>query len=318
MIKPLSALLAVALIAAAPPPVADDKPDDVVRVLHDQDVEVATIGYRLVTANAALCRQQIRESGVMVGTLAQYDAPYRTSAARVLGMTAAPTVALVVPGSPADRAGIKAGDVLIAAGATRFAAFPPKSARASFAPVAAAMAALDSALAGGNTDLTLQRGGQPIVIALAGEVACRARFDVAGDDLNATQTNSIWINVSPRLIDFAANSDGLAAVMAHELAHDVLGHRKGEGGTQRTKELQADRLMPWLMVRAGYEPAAAPALWRRFKAMPFEGFLADGSHPGWRERIAVVDAERARIAAIASRGGTIVPPDDLKPRQMLR
>jgi hypothetical protein len=314
MIKPITALLTILLIAAAPPPVPDDSPDDVVRALHGQDIEVAMIGYRLVIANAALCRQQIRETGMMIGTLAQYDAPYRASAARVLGMTAAPTVALVVPGAAADRAGIKPGDVLVAAGETPFASSPPRSGKASFAPVQSAMAMLDVALAGGRSDLTVQRGGQRLVIGLTGDPACRARFDVAGADLDAVETRDNWINVSTRLIDFAATPDALAAVMAHELAHDVLGHRKAKAAVQRQQELQADRLMPWLMKRAGFDPGAAVSLWQRFKAIPFEGFFSDGTHPGWRERIAAVDAERARIADVVSRGDTIVPPADLKPR----
>jgi hypothetical protein len=315
MIKPSSALLAVLLIAAAPPPAADHRPDDVVRALLRQDDEVASIGYRLVTANAASCARQVFETGMTIGTLAQYDQRYRASAARVLGMTAAPTVELVVPGSPADRAGVEAGDVLIAADGVSFApAAPSRSGRGSFAAVDAAMTALDAALADGRADLTVERDGRRIAIGLTGATACRSRFQVAGDDLDAFVTDSIWIKLSPQLIDFAGTPDALAAAMAHELAHNVLGHGEAKGAARRLQELQADRLMPWLMARAGFDPDAAVTLWRRFEAKRLGGLLSDGTHPGWRERVAAVVAERARIADLASRGGTIVPPDDLKPR----
>jgi len=314
MIRQLSALFAVALTAAAPSP-SSDVPADVVRALLNQDQEVAAIGYRLVTANAELCARRVVESGMTIGTLAQYDARYRAAAAATLGMTTASTVELVVPGSPADKAGIRARDVLVAADGTAFAPVAPRSDRGSFGPVDAAMAVLDAALADGHAELVVERGGQRMTVGLAGAAACRSRFQVAGDDLDAFVTDTIWIKLSPQVIDFSGTHDGLAAVMAHELAHNVLGHTKAKiASVQRAQELQADRLMPWLMARAGFDPRAAAAVWRQFEAKRVGGLFPDGTHPGWSARVAAIDVELARIAALSSRAGTIVPPDDLKSR----
>jgi len=113
---------------------------------------------------------------------------------------------------------------------------------------------------------------------------------------------------------FAKTPDELAAILAHELAHNALGHRKARAKVQRLQELQADRLMPYLMARAGFDPAAAVVLWRRFQAQRLGGLFPSATHPSWSDRVRAVDSERARIAGLVSSGGTIVPPDDLKSR----
>ena len=312
MRKPLSLLLALTLIAAAPPSAADGT-DAVVSALLQQDQAVAAVGYRLVTANADLCPDRMVESGITIGTLAQYDAAYRPAAATVLGMTDRPTVELVVPGSPAERAGLKPGDVLVSADAALFATAQPQSEQGKFVAVEAAMRTLDTALADGKAALAIDRKGQRMAIDLPGVPACRARFQIAGEGLDAFATTSAWIKLPPRMVEFAGAPDQLAAVMAHELAHKALRHGLAKGGALRAQELQADRLVPYLLARASYDPGAAVTLWLRFKAKRLGG-LFPGSYPGWSDRIAAIEGERARIATIMARGDTIIPPDDLRAR----
>lgn len=312
----LISLIALPLLASvARADSTPDRTDTVVRALLEQDMEVATVGYRLVTGNAARCPTGFVESGLTLGTLGQYDVPYRAAAARVLGMTDRPTVELVVPQSAAERAGINPGDVLIAANGLPFNASPPAT-KASFAPVEAAMDTLDKALADGRATLTVDRAGRQIVVELIGAAACRSRFQISIDDLDAFGTDTIWIKLSSQMVDFAGTPDALAAVMAHELAHDVLGHRKaGIGaGARRAQELAADRLAPYLMAGAGYDPGAAAMLWRRFKARHLGGLFTSPTYPGWGQRVQAVANEVARIADLRARGEPILPPADLRPR----
>lgn len=312
MIKPLSSLLAVALIAAAP--TGDDEATSVVRDLLRQDVAVATIGYRLATANVDLCVEHMVDSGMLIETLDQYGAAFRPAARQVLGLHDGPTVALVVAGSPAERAGLKPGDVLVDADGVPFAAAPPDSAEGRFAGVEAAMTALDAALADGKARLTIARAGQRQTVDLIGVAACKARFQLVPGDYADAVANGTWVQLSTRMAGFATTPDELAAILAHELAHNALGHRKAKAKVQRLHELQADRLMPYLMARAGFDPGAAVMLWRRFEARRLGGLFPSATHPSWSDRVHAVEIERARIAGQASRGGTIVPPDDLKSR----
>jgi hypothetical protein len=301
MIKPLRPLLALALIAAGPP--ADDQATLVVRGLLQQDTAVATIGYRLATANVDLCVEHMIESGMLIETLGQYGATFRSAARQVLGLSDGPTVALVVAGSPAERAGLKQGDVLVDADNTPFAASAPDSADGRFASVEAAMTMLDSALADGKARLTVARGGQRMTLDLVGVPACRARFQLVPGNYADAVANGTWVQLSTRM-----------AGLAHELAHNALGHRKAKAKIQRLHELNADRLMPYLMARAGFDPAAAVALWHRFEARRLGGLFPSATHPPWSDRVRAVETERARIASLVSRGDTIVPPDDLRSR----
>ena len=312
MIKPLRSLLALTLIAAAPP--GDDQATMVVRGLLQQDTAVATIGYRLATANVDLCVEHMIESGMLIETLGQYGAAFRPAARRVLGLSDGPTVALVVPGSPAERAGLKRGDVLINADGARFATAPPESADGRFADVEAAMTALDAALADGKARLTIERAGRPVTVDLAGIAACKARFQLLPGNYADAVANGTWVQLSTRMAGFATTPDELAAILAHELAHNALGHRKAKAKVQRLQELQADRLMPYLMARAGFDPGAAVGLWHRFEAQRLGGLFPSATHPPWSDRVRAVEIERARIAGLAARGDAIVPPDDLKSR----
>ena len=308
-------IAALALVAAAP--IADDQATLVVRGLLQQDTAVATLGYRLATANVDLCIDHMVESGMLIETLGQYGATFRAAAARELGLTDRPTIALVVPGSPAESAGLRRGDVLTDPDGTPFLPAPPESDDGRFAPVEAAMATLDAALSDGRARLTVARGGARLTIDLKGVTACKARFQlVPGNDADAV-ANGTWVQLSTRMAGFATSADELAAVLAHELAHNALGHRKATARIQRLQELEADRLMPYLMVRAGYDPNAAVVLWRRFLAKRLGGLFPSATHPPWAERLRAVEAERARIAALVSRGDTVLPPDDLKPRRAL-
>ncbi|HEX4695928.1 M48 family metallopeptidase [Sphingomonas sp.] len=301
------------LVAAAPAPAAD-QPAAVVRALLADDTAVATVGYRLATANVDLCVEHMVESGMLIETLAQYGSDYRAAAADILKLTERPTIALVVPGSPAERAELQPGDALIEADGAPFAETPPTIAGGTFTAVEAAMTALDSALADGTARLTVVRAGERRTIDVIGTPACKARFQlIPGDDPDAV-ANGTWVQLSTRMAGFAKTPDQLAAILGHELAHNALGHRKSRAAIQRAQELQADRLMPYLMARAGYDPAAAVGVWASFKRRHLGGLIQDATHPSWSERLRAVEAEVARIAELKARGEAIVPPADLRPR----
>jgi len=303
MIIPLS-LIALA-IGGAVPSTTSEGAAAVVRALHAQDETVALVGYRLATANVDLCGRKMVESGATIGMLGQYSPDYRSAAASVLLLTDRPTVATIVPDSPAARAGLRVGDVLVDADGTAFAA-PAASSKASFAAVEAATGVLETAIGDGHVRLTVERDGARRTVEVDGVPSCRARFQVAGNTLDALATPTGWIQISPKMLDFADTPDALAAVLGHELAHEALGHQPVGGKLRRAQELQADRLMPYLMKRAGFDPDAAIKLWRRFKAKGLGGLFSGGSYPGWSERIRAVTAERDRIA-----GGATRPPDEL-------
>jgi hypothetical protein len=113
-------------------------------------------------------------------------------------------------------------------------------------------------------------------------------------------------------IDFPAftyDEPEFAALVAHELAHNVLGHDAWLDANGRSRlhvrrtEREADRLMPWLLANAGYDPAAAARFWRQWGKRHDAGLLMVRKHDGWDEREEFVAAEVPLIADLMAREG---------------
>ncbi|MEM8723912.1 MAG: hypothetical protein AAGE86_00175 [Pseudomonadota bacterium] len=108
---------------------------------------------------------------------------------------------------------------------------------------------------------------------------------------------------------FAYDEEIFAGAVAHELAHNLLGHRKwleanGEGRRNvRRIEREADRLMPWLMANAGYDPEAAYRFMTTWGPKHDGGLFRARTHDGWDERAEFIAAEIPLIKELMEREG---------------
>ncbi|RYG56010.1 MAG: peptidase M48 family protein, partial [Alphaproteobacteria bacterium] len=84
--------------------------------IRQADLKVAGIGWRLASANAALCDRISAGTGLQLHTLDQFDSLTRDAAKAHFGFATPVAVEGVVPGSPADLAGLKADDSLVRVG----------------------------------------------------------------------------------------------------------------------------------------------------------------------------------------------------------
>lgn len=305
-------MFALLLIAAAP---ATDMA--AMRDLAALDLRVATVGDRL--ARGGLCRDRPSNPGIVVQDVSQYAAALRPAAVKALRLGQGPTIVAVVPGSHAATLGLAAGDEILAVDGIA----PPAAGRGrSFDRVAATEALIEAGLARGGLRMTLRRDGAAREVEVPTVSGCRSRFQMQpGTRLNAS-ADGIYVQVSGALVEFVANDDELAIVLAHELAHNILRHKanldaagvsrglfKGfgrNGARIREAEAEADRLALYLAARAGYDVSVAPAFWERFgrKADPI---LSDGTHSGWRDRVAAASREIARIRAQQAAGQAPTP-----------
>jgi predicted Zn-dependent protease len=238
-------------------------------------------------------------------------------------------VLALVPGGPAERAGLRTDDILLA-----FDGRPvPRAAPGrggSFAQMTLILAALDEALADGQLVLAVQHGTERRTVTIAAERGCATRFQlIPGGRMNA-QADGIYVQVTTALAQYAEDEAELAAVLAHEFAHNMLGHRLrlNQAGVQRgllgnfgmnarrirETEVEADRLSVYLMERAGYDPEAAVRFWSRFGRHGLN-FLGSPTHPNWRLRIASFETEIARIRAARAAGRTPMPDFVTLPRR---
>lgn len=282
--------------------------------LRAQDLRVATVAYRLVTAGLPLCGGRGPQAGLVLHDAAQYGAGLRAAAVRHFGFGDGPSLSVVVPDGPAARAGLLADDALIAINGVKL-GLDAASRRAIYDGVAQATAALGAAIEKGSAVLTVRRAGRIFDVVLEPAIACRSEVQLIPSSRMNAEADGRYVQVTTAIVDYVASDDELAVVIGHELAHNILGHRArldaagvGTGlfarfGKQaariRETEIEADRLGLQLMAHAGYEIAAAPTFWRRFGKEHGPGLFADATHPGWRKREAILaDA----ISEIQGRG----------------
>lgn len=275
------------------------RPETVVDLsaLRDKEQLVLTVGNRLAIASADLCTKRAPALGFAVHDLSQYAPAYVEAARPMFARPDLPAILAVATGGEAARVGLRPGDAVAAIDGKPV---PPADID-GLARVEAVIAASERDAANGRLSLTIVRQGRSSVLELALPEACAVRFQVQpGSELNA-RANGWLIELSTRLIDFLRGPDELAAVLAHELAHNILRHREhlkgGSIASSRAAELEADRLSVRLMHRAGFRAAAAAEFWRRMRERGGLGPSGLGRHPSDGERIKAVESELQRLKA---------------------
>ena len=237
--------------------------------LAAQDLRLAVIADRMMAANAALCTQTMPITGLTMHSADQYG----DETARALFPSGPVAAALVLPGSPAERAGLRAGDTLVAIAGQDLAALPPPE---DGHLREAAFALLASQPPGETLHIGVRRGADIITATLTAPPGCRVLVEVVTGEGVMGRSDGRVIQISLTLAAML-DDDGLAVIFAHELAHVVLHHRVrleeagvrkgllGEIGRNRRLnrrvEEEADLMSAHLLANAGYDPAIAPAFW---------------------------------------------------------
>jgi hypothetical protein len=300
-------LFALMLAAAAPSVDATS-----LKALTAADTRLVEIGRKLAKGGAGLCAGTVSNPGWTVEDAEQFDPDVRGGVRAALGLGDESTIVAVEPDSAAARAGAQAGDEILAVGGQRL---PPASERSS----RERQAAIERMIARGATDVTVERAGRPVTLRIAPEPGCASEFLIGrGRGLRAASSDGARVTVSAQIVDFAASDDELALILAHEFAHNILGHNKGyppqriagedrSGKRTRDREREADRWALYLMARAGYDIGVAPGFWRRWGPKTGFGILSDGTHPDWRDRAANAETEIARIRTQQAAGQVPIP-----------
>ena len=290
-----AALCALALLGAAPI-AADDGLLQSHRELQQRDQQLLDVGWRLVTANAPYCTNAEPAIGLLLQDIRGYGK--RGDELRgALGLTGDIAVQAVAAGSPAATAGLAANEEILQIGEdTREMAQPPDD-----APAWQRLTDLHDFI-----DRSLNEDGEVLVsrhsgrTAIEGVPACPSRFEVLDSGSKAMAEGSRVI-FGKDFAGFAYAEDEFAAAVAHELAHNLLAHRAWlaehgrKRGNIRLTEREADRLMPWLLANAGYDPHAATRFMERWGPAHGGWIFRKRTHDGWDERAEFIDAEVALI-----------------------
>lgn len=305
-------MLALAGCVGGPPPLADlsnDQRRAALRDLAAADLRLATVAYRIAAAGAAICPRRTPLTGIVLHDSTQYAPALRDAAATLFGFGADVAVLAVAPDSPGQAAGLRAGDRLVMLPSSTL----DGPGDASFARVASAYAELERRVADGPVTLDILRAGRPLRLELAPRSGCASRVQLVPDrDVGARADGSV-VTVTEGLLRYAADDDELAIVVAHEIAHNALGHRAARGSAParstdtRVTERAADRLGYFLAARAGYDVSVAPAFWNRLYRGPAGGLFAPVTHLGRAERVAAAQVAISEIADKRARGQPLTP-----------
>lgn len=310
----VSALLLSACASTLPlpdPPTADaittetehQRSEALVRQ-HAREYRLARVARPLLIAAARdLCPvQQRSDYGLRLHSIASY-APSRRDAARTLyTLDRQPMLRTPVPGSPAARAGLRAGDRLLRLQGRSI----------------EDMDTVDETLhaVSGPLSLELARGDALIAVKLWPDTLCDWPIRLSRSSVINAYADGKQVRVTQAMLAYAQEDNELALVIAHELAHNGLQHidkqlqnlllgalldllaltqgypSPGIGATLGVHhralrwELEADLQALVLLHRAGYALAPGVEFWRRLGTdFPASIRHTRGlSHPGTAER----------------------------------
>jgi hypothetical protein len=278
--------LAIALAPTASPGSAQPA-----TALRGEDLRVATVGYRLALEGRTLCPDPYPLTGLLLRHLPEYDNKDQAAEIARHALDRGPGVLATVADSPAARAGLMAGDVLLALNGI---AFPDprvmaaeRNATRRRAAIESTEAWLESALRRGPVSLRILRDGEMLSVELRGWVGCPARVRIANSNQANAFSNGTYVIITSRILKALRGDDELAVIIGHELAHNILHHNErleAHALRVRASEEAADRLGLKLVAAAGYDVHAAIPMWRRLYARFGSGPPIFRTHPSLKAR----------------------------------
>jgi len=275
------------------------------RALASEQMGVATIAYRLGAANANLCTQPQMLTGLVVHDLSQYDLLVRPAVSKAFSLGGGIGVIQIVPGSAAERAGLRIDDEIVAVGGQSV--VDPAAAaqrQKSYARMDRFTDLLQRALASGTTEVTFRRDDRLWRTGLHADRGCGGQLSLIDSREQNAWSDGRHVLVTTGMMRLARTSDELAFVIAHEMAHNILGHSRAasEGifglgfgiSRARRNELAADQFAVRIVAAGGYAPRAGitflEAAQRRF------WWSVSLDHPGFQRRIMAVNSAMASLA----------------------
>jgi peptidase M48-like protein/PDZ domain-containing protein len=335
-------LTGMALLLAA---CADAPGHGVNKTVQPADAEdwarVERVALQVFSGGRGLCGREVAPTlGVAYTNRESFNRALQPAADKELGLDEHLKVTRIVAGSPAAKAGLEIGDVLMSLGGRL--APTGRGAVEAFADQVRALPA-----GGRPVPLEVERAGVTQKLSVTPELACDFAVTVmVGDQVNA-YTNGRTIRVMSGLLGMVASDDELALVLAHEVGHNVMNHillqkwqaiggaaagamldllaaaggvnthgkftNAGiEAGWRRhsvARERQADYVGLYVMARAGFNIDVAAQLWRRMAALMPHKAQVMPTHPTPPERILAMEKTVAEIKAKQAAGQPLVPDE---------
>lgn len=253
------------------------------------------IAFTLERASAPFCKTHLRYAGGVILADPHMAVPALSDAARAVIGGDRSIVYAVVAHSPAEAAGLEAGDIV------------------ETVDGGSVVDGLQKATTAHHETWVVRRGGERKTLGYDPVAICDFPVRLAVSDKVAAATDARRIIVTTAAVR-ATTDDELALILGHELAHDVLGH-SGEArrlyqimhsdppnaDRRFALETEADYVGSYLAADAGYDIRKAAALWLK---LPASG---EPDHPPAAERRALALATANEIDRKRASGEPLVP-----------
>ena len=292
-------MLALWSILASGPSLAADVS---LRTFAKQQLRLATIAYRIGTASANDCPDPQMVTGLLLHDLSAYDPRVRQPVSQAFSLHAGIGVVEVVGDSAADRAGLEVDDEILNMDAVSVEdPSAIKQPRKSYRRLEKFSRALTLALRDGPVRLTLRRSGAIVSKTLPPQLGCGGEISLLKSSRLNAWSDGRRVTITTRMMQQTRSEDELAFVVAHEMAHNMLGHSNypyrslfGIRFGGKRQELAADYLAVWLMAQGGYKAKGGIDLLRLIRKRLWWAVSLD--HPSFGSRIKVVAGALAAAA----------------------
>lgn len=235
------------------------------------NTRLESIAAPLLRANTDLCRRTARDIGITTHTLSDYPEGLQDAARELMSVSDSLSIRSVRLGSPADKAGLKAGDHITTVGP-----FPLKGqAKTQDNYTLLSQKAFENT----KSNIEILRGSKLIQFSVTPETICGYPVHVYFNDTLNGHTDGNEVFITSELLRRVPADVNVALIVAHELAHAIAGHI--DQTPSKTLELKADRMALILMARAGYDIDQAVSYW---KDVPHPYKQSTSTHPSTRER----------------------------------
>lgn len=311
----------------------------IVRSWVEQEQRLFNVVTPLMTANAELCGSDVTEwLGLYTADIHTFGGDWRAAAVREFNLVELPAVIYDIKAAPAYQAGLRRGDVIVAINGKLI--DPDGKASESFNRM------LNDAKRAGYVDIEFARDGALGALRVRNMKRCSYdAFLEDSDQINA-YADGERIFISTPMLGFVKSDEELALIIAHEMAHNTLGHvaarqenilagrysgllvdllfgaagintdgefeRAGmEAGLllySQEYEREADYVAAYYLARAGFSiDSDLTDFWHRLANVSPDSLDRRFTHPTMYQRSMALDDTLSEIKAKKARGVALLP-----------
>ena len=294
--------------------------------LHAQEERLVRISQRLALAAAPWCAPH-RSLGWLLGDLGQYPKEVRQVVRDEWHLPGATTlfISAIAPDSAAARAGLTSGLAITSInGEAPMRYTGNQASRHALANSERVVEEALTANAGVLSFETLALDGTRRSWTVTGRATCPTRFELSADGEKQAFADGDIVQVTMGMALYATQDSELAAVIAHELGHNMLRHRLRSDArgipvnytrylTRNSRQVrgmeeEADRMSVWLLAQAGIDPTAPITFWHRFGPNHDSPHPFGRLHDPWALRVAHLEDELTLMRAARPRVPSAVRP----------